>query len=635
MPHPHHAGFTSWRLWILGFAHLMLFALIYLLAFMLRFEFAIPPNNVDMLLNSLVWVLPTKLLIFYLGGHYHGWWRYVTFSDLRALLRASVLSLLALAFIDHFAIDAYQIPRSILILDMLVTVMIIGSLRASWRLANEQYRAMFGGADRQATFVVGTDDSTALLAHQINSHSESQYQIRGFLETNGAPTSGRRLGQIPVMGRVADVVGLSAKHGVEQILVVSGTLPGDGLRKLMKTCENAGLELKIVPRVEDLFRGDNNVPIRDIEIADLLHREPVQLDCAAIAHMLAGRTVMVTGAGGSIGSEICRQVLKFKPARLMLVGRGENRIFEIQRQLADQHVDTDVRPFIADVGDEPRMRTLFEQFRPDVIFHAAAHKHVPLMEQNVGEAIKNNVFGTKCLADLADEFEAKSFVMVSTDKAVHPTSVMGASKHLAENYVHSMSLESKTRFVVTRFGNVLGSAGSVVPIFQDQIRRGGPITVTHPDMTRFFMTIPEASQLVLQAGSMGRGGEIFVLEMGEAVKIVDLAEDLIALSGPPEGSIDIVFTSTRPGEKLYEKLYFEHEEMMETSHPKLQIAYHRSISRAEVESAILSLRPLCDGPEHLIRQKVHDLIPEFLSRDSRTGTPARPLLTPPPAGETA
>jgi FlaA1/EpsC-like NDP-sugar epimerase len=393
--------------------------------------------------------------------------------------------------------------------------------------------------------------------------------------------------------------------------MLSGSLPGDQLRQLMKTCEERRIELKIIPRVQDLFGSGKQVPIRDIEISDLVRRDPVQLDTDAIAKLIAGRTVMVTGAGGSIGSEICRQIVNFNPKMLLLVGRGENRIFEIDRELAESDAAPQLRTLIADVLDEPRMRQIFEQYRPEVVFHAAAHKHVPMMEHNVGEAVKNNVLGTRCLADLAHEFGVERFVMISTDKAVHPTSVMGATKHLAERYVHALSTESKTRFVVTRFGNVLGSAGSVVPIFQEQIRRGGPITVTHPDMTRYFMTIPEASQLVLQAASMGRGGEIFVLQMGQPVKIVDLAKDLIRLSGLPEDAIDIVFTVTRPGEKLYEELYFEQEAMMETSHPKLQVAYHRPVTRDAVRQEIEELGKLCHGPEELLRKRLSELIPEY------------------------
>ena len=380
----------------------------------------------------------------------------------------------------------------------------------------------------------------------------------------------------------------------------------------METCHQAGLRLRIIPSLQDRLDGDSRIPIRDIEINDLLRREPVQLDTSAIGSLLEGRTVMVTGAGGSIGSEICRQVLKFDPKALVLVGRGENRIFTIQRELLEESASAALHACIADIGDAARMRLLFERYRPEVIFHAAAHKHVPLMEGNVGEAIKNNVFGTRCVADLAHEFRAESFVLISTDKAVHPTSVMGVTKQIAERYVHTLSQESSTRFTVVRFGNVLGSAGSVVPIFQEQIRQGGPITVTDPRMERYFMTIPEASQLVLQAATMGRGGEIFVLEMGEPVRIVDLARDLVRLSGLPEGAVDVHFTGVRPGEKLFEELYFDEEETLPTSHPKVRAAYQRPYSLGEVRGGILLLERLVDNvPDDVLRQELHGLVPEF------------------------
>lgn len=622
-----HAGLRSPRFWLLAVGHLTLFTLIYWTAYLLRFGFEIPDNSYDMFLATLPLLLAVKLVVFYASGHYHGWWRYVTFSDLSALLRASLFSFLALAAINYFSMS-YHVPRGVLILDAMLSVLVLGSLRASWRLAREQFRAVFKGHDRIGVLVIGTDDTTAMLAHQIQSHPESTYRVHGFLETNGASMHARHLGQIPVVGHVRNIESMAAAQGVNHVLMLPGVLPGDQLRKLMKACETDGIQLKLIPRVEDLFSGGREVPIRDIEISDLLRREPVQLDAKAIAHLVQRRVIMVTGAGGSIGSEICRQVMKFNPKTLLLVGRGENRIFEIDRELGLTGKPTRIRTLIGDVTDEPRMRQLFETYQPEVIFHAAAHKHVPLMEQNVGEAIKNNVFGTKCLADLAHEFGVQRFVLISTDKAVHPTSVMGASKHLAERYVHALSNESRTRFVVTRFGNVLGSAGSVVPIFQDQIRRGGPITVTHPEMTRFFMTIPEASQLVLQAASMGQGGEIFVLQMGKPVKIVDLAKDLIRLSGLPDDAIDIVFTMTRPGEKLYEELYFEQEVLMETSHPKLQIAYHRPLASAEVQEEISSLPPLCHGAESVLRDRLHELIPEFAKMDvgevTRQSVPVTP-----------
>ncbi|MHB0956078.1 MAG: polysaccharide biosynthesis protein [Pirellulaceae bacterium] len=607
--------------------HLILFGLIYWTAFLLRFDFEVPYLYVDRFWETLPWLLAIKVIVFYAAGHYHGWWRYVTFSDLAALLRASLFSFLALGAADYLLtfFHLQHIPRGVLILDTLVSIVVLGSLRASWRLAREQFRSLLGADDGKLALIVGTDDTTALLAHQIQSHPDSEFRIRGFLETNGGRIQGRCLGQIPVVGHVVDAAKVATQLGIQNILMLSGNLPGNQLRSLMTSCGEAGLELKIIPQVQDLFSGDREVPIRDIEIADLLGRDPVELDCHSIAQLIDGRTIMVTGAGGSIGSEICRQILKFRPKLLLLVGRGENRIFEIERELAQIDGGTQLRTLIGDVGDDPRMRQIFETFRPEVIFHAAAHKHVPMMEYNVGEAIKNNVLGTKCVADLADEFGAESFVMISTDKAVHPSSVMGASKHLAERYVHALSTESRTRFVVTRFGNVLGSAGSVVPIFQEQIRRGGPITVTHPEMTRFFMTIPEASQLVLQAAAMGKGGEIFVLEMGAPVKIVDLARDLIRLSGLPEGSIEITFTVTRPGEKLNEELYFEQEQTMETNHPKLQIAYHRPLSADDVRRDIASIARLCHGPEESIRRKLGELIPEFSGHAGAKKQPTAPV----------
>ena len=347
--------------------------------------------------------------------------------------------------------------------------------------------------------LVGTISPTGF-AHQI-SHFHLSYRVRGFRATDDAGKASR-LGQIPILGKLEDVSGIAAASHATDVLVVAGTLPGRRLRDLMQACEQSGLNLKIMRPLVDRLEGDNRVPLRDIEINDLLGRDPVTLDAENIGKLLEGRRVMVTGAGGSIGSEICRQIVNFNPQSLTLVGRGENRIFAIDRELRGLHAPTELHPCIADITNRQRMEQIFKERRPEVVFHAAAHKHVPLMEANVSEAIRNNVFGTKCLADLADQYGAASFVMVSTDKAVRPTSVMGVTKQIAERYVHTLSQESATKFTVVRFGNVLGSAGSVVPIFQEQIRRGGPIMNTDQRMTRFFRIIPEASQLVLQAATM-------------------------------------------------------------------------------------------------------------------------------------
>ncbi len=478
-------------------------------------------------------------------------------------------------------------------------------------MSREIFQPLLGSSkDSHWALLVGTDLANGILAHQIQSHYHLPYRVRGFLAT-AEFARGARLGQIPILGLVDDVGEIAKAFHATDVLVVAGTLAGRRLRSLMEACETHKLTLKIIRSLQDRFEGDSHVPLRDIEINDLLGRDPVTLDTNSIGKLLEGRRVMVTGAGGSIGSEICRQIIKFNPECIVLVGRGENRIFTIDRELRSLHAPTVLYPCIADIANRQRMEQVFKEHRPEVVFHAAAHKHVPLMEANVGEAIRNNVFGTKCLTDLADQYGVASFVMISTDKAVRPTSIMGVTKQVAERYVHALSQESATRFTVVRFGNVLGSAGSVVPIFQEQIRNGGPITVTDPRMTRFFMTIPEASQLVLQAATMGAGGEIFVLEMGEPVKIVDLARDLIRLSGLPEQAVEITFTGIRRGEKLYEELYFEDEQTLPTSHPKVRAAYHRPYALVEVRRAITQLDRSLEQPEEALRRTLREIVPEF------------------------
>ena len=590
--------------------HAVLFGLTFWLAFALRFDFSIMPIQVLIFWEGIPWLFGVKLAIFYCTGQYHGWWQHVSFADLAALTRACVLSLLVLAAIDHFVLD-YQIPRSILLLDTLLTLVIVGGSRAAWRFYVEHFLQQWNSEDRESALFVGADVSDGRLAQQIHAHPELRYQIKGFLSTNCAVKRGSSLGGIPVVGVLDDINDVTVDNEISVVLITAGRLPGARLRMLMEACDQNGIEVRIIPPIEGIVRGDRCIPLRDINIEDLLGRDPVLLDKEAIGGLCEGRTVMVTGAGGSIGSEICRQVIRFAPETLVLVGKGENRIFFVENELRGMCDSTRLTARIGDVTDRDRMREIFDAYRPDVVFHAAAHKHVPLMEANVGEAIKNNVMGTRCVADLAHEFGVERFVLVSTDKAVHPTSVMGATKHIAERYVHSLSQESSTRFIVTRFGNVLGSRGSVVPLFKEQIRKGGPITITHEEMTRFFMTIPEASQLVLQAAAMGRGGEIFVLDMGSPVKIVDLARDLIRLAGLPSNAIDIVFTGIRPGEKLYEELYFEGEETLPTSHPKLRAAYHRPYAISDVDASIRRLRELIYEPEEVLRDTLQQIVPEY------------------------
>ena len=467
------------RVGLLGIAHTAVFVAVYWFAMLLRFDFYPPPHMADLFRQSVLWFVAVKLPIFFLLGHYHGWWRYVAFSDIAALLKAVVISFVALTLLDHFILE-YQIPRTVLVLDSILTVIILGALRCSFRLISEHYQMYF--IDQRPTAVlICRDQETGLLANQLNSHSSLPFRIVAIVDPT-SQHSGSRLGHLRVFGELASVAGIAKKTESTEILLANGDLVGSDLRELIGDCEQNKLNLHILPQLGDMFTSGNRIPVREVEISDLLRREPIKLDTASVSEFLRERVVVVTGAGGSIGSEICRQILKFGPKQLVLLGRGENRIFQLNRELRNLAVDTEIKTVIADVTCKSRMRDVFAMVGPEVVFHAAAHKHVLLMEQNVSEAIRNNIIGTQTVADLSREFKVDRFVLVSTDKAVNPTSVMGASKHMAERYVHALSGTSSTRFISVRFGNVLGSNGSVVPIFQEQIRKGGPITITDERM---------------------------------------------------------------------------------------------------------------------------------------------------------
>ncbi len=591
--------------------HLAAFTVAYWSAFALRFPVPFPYDLGIYFFVTLPGVLLIKSMIFYALGQYRLSWRSVTFSDLASLLKAATLSLLVIATLYFFTSQIREtLGRLIPFLDWALTILILGGLRACYRLSREEFRFSFSRSSAAKALIVGANQSGLSLARHLYCERHAKYLVLGFLDDDIAK-HGSMLGGLPVLGSPERGPQIAVRLNVQELLVISGSLTGKQLRRLMDNCADVGVKLKVIPGLEDLLAGDYSFQIRDVDINDLLRREPVQLSSDEIATLLADRTILVTGAGGSIGSEICRQVLRFHPQRLVLVERAENSLFLIEQEIRRSKTETELVPCIADITDRERIEQIFTQHQPSVVFHAAAHKHVPMMETNPGEAIKNNVLGTKQLVELADQHGVQEFVMISTDKAVNPTSVMGVSKQVAERYVHAFSEVATTKFVVVRFGNVLASAGSVVPIFQEQIRLGGPITVTHPEIERYFMTIPEASQLVLQAAAMGKGGEIFVLDMGESVRIVDLAQDLIRLSGLDPEDIEIAFTGLRPGEKLYEELYFNDEEMLPTPHPKLFVAYHRPYHLAEVNAMIEALRPLVHESNVVICNRLRELIPEY------------------------
>jgi len=620
--------------------HLALWTAAFMLALLLRFEFDIPREWLGLAPRLLAVSLLVRTLVHWRVGLFHGLWRYSSTRDLLSLIKAATLSSVIIAAGWAFAAHG-TFPRSIFLLDFAFSIMIIGGLRFGIRTIHEvtlQAAApkSTNGEKRRRVLVLGAGDAGEMLVREIVRNHARRYETVGFLDDNSMK-QGEHIHNVPVLGPIGDVVTLVETRQIDEVILAIPTLRGKDMRRIVELCRPTGVTLRTVPALDDLIDGTVTVSqLAEVKIEDLLGREPVTLDTVAIESFLEGRVVLVTGAGGSIGSELCHQISRFSPKRIVLVEQAENNLFEVHRALLAAFPAVEVVPYIADVCDSKRLEAVFDTERPNVVFHAAAHKHVPMMESNPGEAIKNNVFGTKKVADLAARFEVATFVMVSTDKAVNPTSVMGASKRTAEIYVQALSQRCKTHFVTVRFGNVLGSAGSVIPIFKQQIAKGGPVTVTHPEMKRFFMTIPEACQLILQAGTMGKGGEIFILDMGEPVKIVDLARDLIRLSGYAPEDIAITFTGMRPGEKLFEELSFDAEKAEKTKHEKIFVGTFRPYAWEEVERGLASLHALSDGSSgDRIREAFQELVPEFtpeaLAKSQKPAAVAPPARASKPA----
>ena len=599
------------RLVILLVSHLIMFAGIFWVAFGLRFDFRIPQNYQLLFWKTLPLVVFFKLALFYAMGSLHGWWRYVTFSDFISLFKTSLVASMAIVLIDYFLLNDIQIPRSIVLVDLVLSIVVIGALRSTMRVWDERIAILHSSRGKDRALLIGFGFDAAKMAHLINSQPGNATRVTGLVSPNVQEKKRQKFSDISVVGSVDELKELAERYRAKTVFVPTGTLPAREMRELLDMALENDLKVRVVSALDQHLAGSTEIPVRDVSVEDLLRRDPVSLDTSAIEAMIEGKKVLVTGAGGSIGSELCRQIAKFNPACLILLGRGENRIFFIERELRETVTISELIPRIASVTDEARLEEIFREYKPDVVFHAAAHKHVPLVEANVGEAVLNNIGGTKLVADMAVKHNAERFVLVSTDKSVNPTSVMGCTKQMAERYCLALGMESDTCFIVTRFGNVLGSAGSVIPVFQQQIRKGGPITITDSRMTRFFMTIPEASQLVLQAATMGKGGEIFVLEMGEQVRIEDMARDLIRLAGLSADSIDIVYTGIRPGEKLYEELYYDDEQVLPTSHKKILSSYHRPRELADVDCDVKGLIDLAFEPADRIRKRLHKLVPEY------------------------
>jgi len=594
-------------------------------------------------LPLLVPAVAIKLLVFVTAGLHRASWRYVSLRDVFAVTRAAWWSFVGI-FVVYYGVQNAQLiqgyigvrippafderfPDSVFPLDFAGTIALVCGARLAVRLYYEEVRPMADGVAPKL-LIVGAGDAAENVVREILRMSVQHYRVVGFVDDD--PTKWRaQIHGLEVLGPIENIKEVCSEYSVDEILIAMPSATRDRLRRVVELCQGTNLRFKTLPALSDLIAGRASVKeIRDVDINDLLGRAPVTLDEVEIGRFLRDRVVMVTGAGGSIGAEMCRQIARYEPRRLLLVEQAEPSLFEIDRELRRSLRGLDVVPYIADIGDEGRLDWVLRRERPSAIVHAAAHKHVPMMEYNAGEAIKNNVRGTRLVAELAARHGVEKFVMISTDKAVNPTSVMGCTKRVAEMFIQGLGARCATQFVTVRFGNVLGSSGSVIPIFRDQIARGGPVTVTHPEMVRYFMTIPEASQLVLQAASMGRGGEIFVLDMGEQVKIIDLARQMITLSGfRPDVDIKIEFSGVRPGEKLYEELAVDGEGVSRTAHPKIGIWQKIPVEWNALVAAIDRLVADADGmSREEARRRLKEIVPEFQCDAPREATGAgRPV----------
>jgi len=569
------------------------------------------------LLISSITLLASHHVFAYVYRLYKRAWEYASIGELMSVAKAVTFSIIILGIVQFLTMGNVYIR--VLMLTWMMHILFIGGSRFSWRIFRDSF--IKDTKVRKRTLIVGAGAAGTMLARQMIQNHDLDLKPVAFVDDD-VKKQNLQIYNVPVLGGVPDIEEIVKNQNIENIIIAIPSLNKNELSDIFQECSKTKAKTQIMPMIEDVMLGKVTVnSFRDVEVEDLLGREPVQLDTASISEKLTGKTILVTGAGGSIGSEICRQVCMFNPKKLVLVGHGENSIYLIDMELRNKYkTQFEIIPVIGDVQDRNRMFEVIETHAPDVVYHAAAHKHVPLMEYNPKEAVKNNVFGTRNVAEACDAFGVKNFVLVSTDKAVNPTNVMGATKRMAELVIQNLALSSKTKFAAVRFGNVLGSRGSVIPLFKKQIQAGGPVTVTHPEMTRYFMTIPEASRLVLQAGALARGGEIFVLDMGEPVKIVDLAKNLITLSGYTLDEIEIRFSGLRPGEKMFEELLNEDEIHLDKGqiYPKIYIGKTYNLYTDEVkeilahglelETEVLSKR-LIDLANNRIEPKEDKLVP--------------------------
>jgi FlaA1/EpsC-like NDP-sugar epimerase len=602
--------------WLLLASVFVLSALSFWLAYELRFEFDVPYDEASRRMWMLLFAPSCKTVIFYVLGMHLISWRYAGIKDspifvLHAIIAAAVIYIASISF-PHL-----RTPRSVILIDGVLTVLFLGGSRVLLRMAREQIlglRRVGKGRSPQRVVIIGAGDAGEMLCREMIRSTVAAFAPVAFFDDNSRKR-GVKIHGVPVVGPVDALGAFVARHPVDMAIIAIPSLSRKGFTKLYDSLKPLGIPLKTLPHLTEILRDEPALlQMRDVNLTDLLGREEIKINTGEVRHFIAGKTVLITGAGGSIGSELCRQVLRRGPSKLALVERSENGLFHIHRELAQAGGDVVVQPILCDVTDQEWTRRVFEEHKPDVVFHAAAHKHVPIQELDPTECFRNNVGGAMSAALAADAVGAGHFIMISTDKAVNPSSVMGATKRVCELYCQALAAESRTTFVSVRFGNVLASEGSVVPIFMEQIAKGGPITVTHPDMRRYFMTIPEAVTLVLQAAVLGQSGQVMFLDMGEPVRIVDLVERLLELNGKASSDIPIEYIGLRPGEKLFEELLCTEETCIATAHDKVKICKGSwngsgNADRARIEECLRKVLIVKDPT--FTRAVLKSLVPEY------------------------
>ncbi|PYX81767.1 MAG: hypothetical protein DMG70_17705 [Acidobacteria bacterium] len=593
--------------------HAALIAIGYLGSFLLRFDFAPERQYVLMFAHTVLVVIILKLLIFHWYRLTQGWWRYATITDLLDLSKASLISAFGLYLLIHFVLRTDGFPRSVLAIDLVLTILVSGGARFAVRAYLELVVAPEHGRKKKRTLIVGAGVEGSALVRELRRSPNIDYRPVALVDDNRTKT-GLKIYGVPVLGTTDRLNEIILKHSIECVLIALSSMGEYQVEQLIEQCQKSKVDFRILPTLQERLNQPVSMSqVRNVQVEDLLGRKPVRLDLEKISQRIKGRVVLITGAGGSIGSELACQLAAFSPEKLVLLDRAENNLFKISMRLASGFPQVAFVPVIGDILDVRLLRNTFAQYRPTTVFHAAAYKHVPMMEKNCFQAVTNNIFGTYNVAMVARQYLTEHFVLISTDKAVKPTNVMGATKRVAELVILGLQHED-TRFNAVRFGNVLGSDGSVLPIFQQQVAARMPVTVTHPDATRYFMTIPEAVQLVLQASTMGKGGEVFVLDMGQPVRVLNLAKKVIRLSGlEPDKDIPIIFTGLRPGEKLSEELWLETEGLRPTTHASIHVLDGGQADFHQLRRWLDELSELVNSNNvHGIIQMLKTIIPEYV-----------------------